>query len=178
MPLPRGQELFLLMEAATQQELLARMAFHDVAHRCLWRAGDLHGMETRAPWLAQVESGSRFDEWAGGARESLAFTLIPASLSFDGLWRHLRRFAKFEADGRRYFLRLGDPGSLRMYTASLAAQPDAVTRFFARGDIQQYYFHDPCAGLARLVRPVFESGVDADERDGCLVWRDVPREAA
>jgi hypothetical protein len=173
-----AQGLFLLMEAATQPELLGRMAFHDAAHRCLWREEGMHGMETRAPWLAQVEPGSPFDIWAGEALDTLSATLIASSLPFDDLWRHVRRFAKFESEGRRYFLRLGDPASLRLYAASLGNQPQAVTRFFARGDIQHYYFHDPRAGITRHMRPIFESDAVAGERDGYLMWRDVPQEKA
>ncbi|MEK6291455.1 MAG: DUF4123 domain-containing protein, partial [Paraburkholderia tropica] len=119
-PQPGTRCLFVLMEAATQQELLARMTFHDTVHRCLWRGDAIHGMEFRAPWLAQVEPGSAFDTWTGASMPALSATLITASLPFDALWRHLRRFAKFEADGRKYFLRLGDAASLRLYTASLA----------------------------------------------------------
>lgn len=164
---------YIVAEATAQRDLLARLEFHDVAHRPLWRLDGQAGLERYSPWLFALESGSKFDAWLGLAAETMPLTVVLAHVAIDDLGRQLRRFGKFEEGGRRFFLRLGDPSSLHTYVASIAHTPPAVERLFADGDIEELYFHDPRIALARRVQPLFEQQrYEHAECDGCLVWLD------
>ncbi|WP_047285192.1 DUF4123 domain-containing protein [Pseudomonas protegens] len=165
---------FVLVEASAERNLLARLEFHGVAHRSLWRLESLSGLEQHAPYLCQVERGSDFDDWLGEHYDRLALTWLFSRRPFAELWQHLRRFSKFEDQGRFFFLRLGHPDALHTYVASLSHAPEPLARLFAEGGIEELYFHGPHSGLSRRVRPLFEQpGDSAATFDGCLVWHEV-----
>ena len=174
--LTRGSQvrLFVLIEASAERDLLARLEFHAVGHRSLWRLESMSELEKHAPYLCEVEPGGDFDAWLGTHYDQLALTWLFTRLTYDELWQHLRRFSKFEEGGRYFFLRLGNPGSLHLYIASMAQTPAPLARLFADGAIEEFYFHEPQTGLARRVQPLFEQKRDSiAEFDGCLVWYDL-----
>lgn len=166
--------VYFLAESSAHPDLQARMEFHDIMHRSLWRLDLQSDLEKHAPFLFVVPTESAFDAWLGATIDTLPLTVISSRHSFDALIRHLRRFSKFEDPNGRYFLRLGDPASLHLYVASLAQHPDQVARFFDQGAVGELYFHDPRSGLSRHVSPLFEQKLEHAEHDGYLVWRDVP----
>ncbi|VWC94352.1 MULTISPECIES: DUF4123 domain-containing protein [Burkholderia] len=166
---------FVLASASAHPNLQARLEFHDAPHRPLWRVEVQSELEKYTPLLFAIEPGSAFDAWLGSVIDALPITILFSRLSFDALWRHLRRLSKFEDDHGHYFLRLGDPASLHLYTASLAHTPEQVAHLFDQGSIGELFFHDPHIELSRSVQPLFEQGLDNADRDGCLLWRNVAR---
>lgn len=168
-------QAFVLLEASADRGLLARLEFHSVNHRSLWRLESQSELEKHAPYLCQVEPGSDFSAWLDAGYDSVAMTWLFTRLPFDELWQHLRRFSKFEDDGRYFFLRLGHPDSLHLYVASIAHSPVMVAGFFADGGVEELYFHGPQSGLSRRVQPLFEQQrATGIEFDGSLVWYGVP----
>lgn len=171
--------MFVLIEASADRNLLARLEFHSVNHRSLWRLESQSELEKHAPYLCQIEPGGDFDTWLGDNYDKVALTWLFTRMSFDDLWQHLRRFNKFENEGRYFFLRIGSPGSLHLYVASIAHTPVTVARLFADGGIEEFYFHDPQTGLSQRVQPLFEQQRDTvAEFDGSLVWYDVVMQEA
>lgn len=169
--------VYILTEATADPAMLARMEFHDIEHRPIWRVDKLVGMERYSPWLCAVARDSEFDQWLAGIADTTPLTVLFSRMTPDELWLHLRRNSKFEQDGRRFFLRMGDPSALHLYTASITHQPASVRHLFADGQIEELYFHHPGVELACRVQPLFEQHLDsASECDGCLVWIDVPTE--
>lgn len=164
----------VLAEVTNEHNLLSQLEFHDVVHQPLWRLDNQAGLETYSPWLFQPQRDSRFDLWLGKAFPKFPLTVVLSRLSVDALWQHIRRLSKFSEGNRRYFLRTGDPGSLHLYTASIAHTPPAVERLFARGQIEEFFFHDPSKELACRAQPLFEQKRSANTQcDGALVWINV-----
>ncbi|KAB1585305.1 DUF4123 domain-containing protein [Burkholderia cepacia] len=166
--------MYFLVESGAHPDLLARMEFHDIVHRSLWRIDLQSDLERHAPFLFVAPPESAFDAWLGATVDTLPMTVISSRHSIDTLIRHLRRFSKFEDLNGRYFLRLGDPASLQLYVASLAQHSEQVARFFDQGAVGELYFHDPRSGLSRCVSSLFEQNLEHAENDGYLVWRDGP----
>lgn len=166
---------YVLTDLTAERRLLARLEFHDVAHRPLWRLDKQAGLEKYSPWLFQVERDSDFDRWLGEVFDATPLTVLFARPALDTVWKHLRRHNKFEEAGQRYFLRMGDPSALHLYTASIAHNPLSVGSLFADGAIEEMFFHDPHKALSSRVQPLFEQQHYAGvHHDGCLVWADLP----
>ncbi|ROP58142.1 uncharacterized protein DUF4123 [Enterobacter sp. BIGb0383] len=169
--------VYILTEAAADPAMLARMEFHDTGHRPIWRLDKLAGMEKYSPWLCEITRDGEFDQWLEKVADKAPLTVLFSRMPSDELWQHLRLNSKFAEDGRRFFLRMGDPSALHLYTASLAYQPSSVRHLFADGQIEELYFHHPRAELACRAQPLFEQHLDSTaECEGCLVWIDVPTE--
>lgn len=169
--------VYILTEATADKAMLARMEFHDTGHRPIWRLDKLTGMEKYSPWLCAITRDSEFDQWLEGVADTTPLTVLFSRMPLDELWQHLRRNSKFEEGGRRFFLRMGDPSALHLYTASISHQPASVRHLFADGQIEELYFHHPGVELACRAQPLFEQHLDnSAECDGCLVWIDVPTE--
>ncbi|MEN5159888.1 DUF4123 domain-containing protein [Achromobacter spanius] len=171
-PRTQGIDTYVLTENAAHRALLARLEFHDVPHRQLWRLEAQGALEMYSPNLFLVQAGNAFDEWLGDVFDTVPMTVVQTRLSFDALWRHLRHFCKFQESGQRY-LRLGAPCALRLYVASIAHSPTRVGRLFDDGRIQELFFHDAGAALSRRVRPLFEPPTADMEDHDYLVWADV-----
>ncbi|MDD0977588.1 DUF4123 domain-containing protein [Pseudomonas fontis] len=172
-PRVEEREVFLLAEGSAHEALRARLEFHDTPHRSLWRLEGQSALEKHAPLLFTLAPDSTLDDWLGSIRATLPLTVLSSRLAFDDLWRHLRRFSKFQDAESRYWLRLGDPSALERYVGSLAYEPGRLARFFDLGGIDALYFLDSRIGLARQAQPLFEQALGNAERDGCLIWRDI-----
>lgn len=92
----------------------------------------------------------------------------------DSIGARLRRFTKFQDSDGCYFLRLGDPVSLRLYLDSIAHTPETVAKLFGHKGVEALYLHAPRITLSRHVQPLFEQGWDHPGREGYLLWRDAP----
>ncbi|MGC7841181.1 DUF4123 domain-containing protein [Pseudomonas wayambapalatensis] len=168
---PASGHLYLLAEASAHPGLIGHLEFQGASHLCLWHLEPGSGLEKHAPWLFQLTPDSALDTWLGSAHGGLGCTVIETDAAIAALGRHLRRFSKIQQGKKRYFLRLGDPGSLSFYVASLARQPSALAQLFDHGRLRTLYFHDPKTELAMAAQPLFEQAADTCEQMGCLAWR-------
>ncbi|MFD4836911.1 DUF4123 domain-containing protein [Achromobacter sp. NPDC058515] len=169
---------YCLAEMSAHPDLCARLEFHGVPHRSLWRLEQPSALERHAPCLFPSVAGSEFDNWLGSVLDALPLSVVFTRLPIERLASHLRRFIKFQDDDGRYFLRLGAPAALRLYLGSIAQEASTVARWFGHQGVESLYLHDPGIALALRVQPLFEQGWNSAGREGCLVWRDaLPRGA-
>ncbi|MFP1869443.1 DUF4123 domain-containing protein [Lonsdalea quercina] len=166
--------LYVLAETSAEKHLLARLEFHEVVHYPLWHLDTQAGLEPYTPWLCVPEPDSDFDLWLGKTFETMPMIVMFTRMPPDAVRQHLKYFSKFVEGSRRFILRLGTPSALQLYIASIAHSPSSVSRFFADGEIEEMYFHDPQASLSRRVQPLFEQQREEEaECDGCLIWLDL-----
>ncbi|WP_423762287.1 DUF4123 domain-containing protein [Burkholderia sp. NLJ2] len=164
---------FCLTEMSGHPDLRARLEFHGVPYRSLWQTGAHSALEQHAPCLFRSDAESAFDQWLGSTLGTLPLTVLFTRLPADHMAAHLRRFTKFHDDEGRYFLRLGDPASLRLYLDAVSHDPAVVARLFGQRGMEALYVHDTRIALSRHVQPLFEQGWDSTGREGYLVWQEI-----
>lgn len=164
--------VFCLAEMSAHSDLRARLEFHDEPYRSLWRLESQSTLEQHAPCLFQSPPEGAFDEWLGGVLDDFPLSTLFTRLPIESICSHLRRFTKVQDNEGRYFLRLGDPASLRLYLDSIAHAHETVARLFGHRGTEEFYLHDPRIALSRRVQPLFEQGWDHPGREGYLLWRE------
>ncbi|EDW2056459.1 DUF4123 domain-containing protein [Salmonella enterica subsp. enterica] len=165
-----GINVFCLAEMSAQSDLRARLEFHDESYRLLWKLEPHSVLEQHAPCLFQIEPGSAFDQWLGSTLDDFPLSILFTRQGIDDICALLRRFTKFGDSDGRYFLRLGDPASLRLYLDSVAHEPETVAKLFGSRGVEEFYLHAPRIALSRRVQPLFGQGWDHPGREGYLVW--------
>ena len=162
--------VFCLAEMSSRADLRARLQFHDVPARLLWKLDANSVLAQHAPCLFQCPPDSDFDRWLSSGLDGAALSILYTRLDLDGICAHLRRFTKLQNRDGRFLVRLGDPGSLRLYLDAIAHTPETVARLFGHDGIQRFYLHDPRAELSWRVQALFEQGWNHPGREGYLLW--------
>jgi Domain of unknown function (DUF4123) len=113
-----GESLYVLVDAARNQEFPLRLRAAGVAHASLYEASVHEQLWYVAPYLARCERGSAFLSWlleAGWGRSACVFAASAADLA--SLRSHLSRFVlvKTEGDERDFYFRFYDPRVLRAF---------------------------------------------------------------
>lgn len=164
LPILPERKLYVLAEASKQNTLLARMEFHAVAARSLWRVEYQPELEPYAPYLIEIPENSAFDHWLSANSDTVPIVILSAQMTFDEVWAHLRHFTKFETQGQKYYLRIGAAAMFHTYVASVAKQHETVTKLFSQGRIDGMLFQDTVNDLSQFCRPSFEKRIDKSLR--------------
>jgi hypothetical protein len=117
---PAGLQVCAILDGASVPGLTRQLDSSDIQADCLYR-GDLDAdTAVRAPYLVRFSGGS--DPFLRWILEELSdrhwgiFATVPASVSFEALRRHFRRFLKVKSPvGETLLFRYYDPRVLRIY---------------------------------------------------------------
>lgn len=157
-PFPEKVEMraFALLDAARDDRIYPALLRADCEWVCLYRGDAASTMAEVAPYLVQLERGSRFGKWAieeGWGNSWGVFMNAPVKMEV--LRAHFRRFVYVQLpDGRSVYFRFYDPRVLRVYLPTCTPK-EAETMF---GPVERY-----------LVEDEEGRGISFVLRDGALV---------
>ncbi|WP_299193906.1 DUF4123 domain-containing protein [uncultured Litoreibacter sp.] len=121
----RTQTCFAVLDAARVPNLVEQLEQSELEHRCLFVGQAEDDLNEVAPWLVRLEPENRFTEnlltdgpnpapWHLWGYEPGVF--VQSSLSFDEVWRHLRKFTQApDQRGQNFFVRFWDPDFILTY---------------------------------------------------------------
>jgi hypothetical protein len=132
-----GNGVFAVLDGASVHGLLDMLFQWRPPHECLHPGELAPDMAEVAPYLVQLERGSRFTDWVitqGWGNHWGVFVISPADLRT--LRRHLRAaFIVRDESGRPMYFRFYDPRVLRTYIPTCT--PEEMSAFF--GPIRTFF---------------------------------------